>query len=132
MVMFITMKTFNLRIFAYILEWDFFFQDWSFSFFLNFHTLEHLCTWRDMFMPFGPFSAERAKIASYLVHPGNAFRLPKSSNLKQAQRKEYNNLHALTCPFAEFSLLHIVDFIIKTIEIAHIQPINCKYSKDLS
>lgn len=83
-------------------------------------------------MPFCPFSAEHAKIASYLVYPGSAFRLPKSSNLKQAQRKEYNNLHARTCPFAEFSLLYIVDFIIKTIKIAHIQPINCKYSKDLS
>lgn len=82
-------------------------------------------------MPFGPFSAEHAKIATYVGHPGNAFRLPKSSNLKRAQRKEYNNLHALTCPFAEFSLLHIVDFIIKTIKIAHIQPIKCKYSEDL-
>lgn len=83
-------------------------------------------------MPFGPFIAEHAKIATFLVHPGNAFQPPKSSNLKQAQRKEYNNLHALTCAFAEFSFLHIVDFIIKTIKIAHIQPINCKYSKDLS
>lgn len=83
-------------------------------------------------MLFGPFSAEHAKIATYVVHPGNAFQLPKSSNLIQAQRKEYSNLHALTCPFAEFSLLHVVDFISKTIKIAHIQPINCKYSKDLS
>lgn len=35
-------------------------------------------------------------------------------------------------PFAEFSLLHIADFIIKTIKIAHRQPISCKYSEDLS
>lgn len=134
MVIFTTMKTFIFHIFASILEcWGFFFsQDWSFSFFLTFYILKHLCTWRDMFMPFGPFSAEHAKIATYLVHLGNAFQLLVSSNLKQTQRKEYNNLHALTCPFAEFSLLHIVDFIIKTIKIAHIQPINCKYSKDLS
>lgn len=83
-------------------------------------------------MPFGLFSAEHAKIATYLVHPGNAFQPPKSSNLKQVQRKEYSNLHALTCSFAEFSLLHTLDFIIKTIKIAHIQPINCKHSKDLS
>lgn len=33
-------------------------------------------------MPFGPFSEERAKITTYLVHPGNASRVPKSSNLE--------------------------------------------------
>lgn len=35
-----------------------------------------------IYMPFGPFSKEHAKIATYLVQPGNASRVPKSSNIE--------------------------------------------------
>lgn len=124
-VTFVTMKIFMLHIFAYILEWDclgVFFQYWSFAFFLTFCILEHLCTWRDMFVPFGPFSAEHAKIATYLVYPGNNSNFPRvliSNSHKGRNITTCMHLHVLLLSF-----LHIVDFIRK--------PINRKYSKELS
>lgn len=45
-------------------------------------TFWDFCAHGYIYMPFGPFSEEYAKIAAYLVHPGNASRVPKSSNLE--------------------------------------------------